>query len=427
VTGPATTAIAGGQRTGHAVPSPRLRDAVLEPARALDRPLTSYYLVLGSTAMLVLLGLVMVLSASSVESYVLTKSSFTIFARQAMWVAVAVPLMWLASRLPVRFYRRTAYVGLVVAFVLLALVPVLGVEVSGNRNWLDLGGGMRMQPSELAKLALIIWGADLLARKRRLLDQWKHLLVPLVPVAMLVVGLVLLGNDLGTAMVIMAIVGALLFLVGAPLRLFALAALAGATVVGALVLTSPMRMKRLGNWLSPGQDYLDAGWQAVHGHYALATGGWWGLGLGASRQKWGALPEAHTDFIFAIIGEELGLIGTLTVLLVFVALAYGGFRIALRSSDLFVRLAAGGVTAWVMIQVVVNLGAVLGLLPIVGVSLPLVSYGGSSLVTLMLGLGMLLSFARSAPEAAAALRARPPLRRRLASLHARRTTRAGGR
>ncbi|HSF26229.1 MAG TPA: putative lipid II flippase FtsW [Actinomycetes bacterium] len=393
--------------------APRLREAAREPTRALDRPLASYYLVLGSTALLVLLGLVMVLSASSVESYVQTKSSFTIFQRQAMWVAVALPLMWAASRLPVRFYRRMAPIGLLAALALLALVPLVGVEVKGNRNWLDLAG-MRMQPSELAKLALIVWGADLLARKHRLLSQWKHLLVPLVPVSVLVLALVMLGNDLGTVLVIMAIVGALLFLVGAPLRLFAGSLLAFGTIVALLVVSSPNRMKRLGSWRTPSQDYLDAGWQAVHGHYALATGGWWGLGLGASRQKWGALPEAHTDFIFAIIGEELGLIGTLTVLLLFIALAYGGFRVAVRSNDLFVRLAAGGVTAWIMIQAVVNIGAVLGLLPIVGVSLPLVSYGGSSLITVLLGLGMLLSFARSTPEAAAVLRSRPAPLRRLA-------------
>jgi cell division protein FtsW len=390
----------------------------------LDRPLTSYYLVLGATAMLVTLGLVMVLSASSVESYRDTGSSFSIFQKQAMWVALSVPLMWVASRLPARAYRRISYLVLVAAVCLLSLVPFLGVEVYGNRNWLDLGGGMRIQPSELAKLALIIWGADLLARKRKLLEQWKHLLVPLVPVAAIVLAMVLAGNDLGTAMIIMAIVGTLLFLVGAPLRLFTVTFLAAGAAVAVLVATSPNRMQRLGNWLSPSQDYLGTGWQAVHGKYALATGGWWGLGLGASRQKWGALPEAHTDFIFAIIGEELGLIGTITVLLLFIALAYGGYRVAARSSDLFVRLAAGGVTAWVMIQVLVNVGAVLGVLPIVGVPLPLVSYGGSSLVTVMIGLGMLLSFARSEPEAAAALKARPGLLRRLVR---RRARPAGGR
>ncbi len=388
----------------------------------LEHPLTSYYLIVGASGLLLTLGLVMVLSASSVESYVQSGSSFTIFQKQALWVSLGLPLMVVASRLPVRAFRLFAWPLLVGSVGLLALVPLVGVTVNGNRNWIPLPAGVALQPSEIAKLGLVVWSADLLARKHRTLGQWKHLLVPLVPVAMLVIGLVLAGDDLGTAMILMAIVAALLFLVGTPARLFVASTALAAVAVAALVLTSPNRIQRISNWLSPGQDYLGTGWQVTHGKYALATGGWWGLGLGASRQKWGALPEAHTDFIFAIIGEELGLVGTITVLLLFAALAYGGFRVALRSSDLFVRLAAGGVTAWVLIQLVINVGAVLGLLPIVGVPLPLVSYGGSSLVTMMVSLGMLLALARAEPSAAAALRARAPLRERL-----RRLRREGGR
>jgi len=274
------------------------------------------------------------------------------------------------------------------------LVPGVGVEVNGNRNWLDVGGPFRLQPSEAVKLVLIVWGASVLTTKQALLHQWRHLLVPVLPVAATALVLVLMGGDLGTALVIMAVVGALYFVAGAPWRLFAL--LGGIAVAGvvALSVTTPYRLERFTTWLNPEADYLGSGWQAVHSKFALATGGWWGVGLGASREKWGGLPEAHTDFIFAIVGEELGLVGTLTVLLLFAGLILAGIRIALRATDRFVRLTAAGITFWVAFQAVVNIGAVLGLLPITGVPLPLVSYGGSALLPTLAGLGLLLALSR---------------------------------
>ncbi|MGN6597833.1 MAG: FtsW/RodA/SpoVE family cell cycle protein [Actinomycetes bacterium] len=302
---------------------------------------------------------------------------------------------------------------LFVCLGVLGLVPVVGVSVLGNKNWLPLPGGMNLQPSELAKLALIVWSADLLARKHKLLHDWKHLLVPVGPVALVILGLILAGHDLGTALIVIAIVASILYVVGAPLRIFLAGAGVAALGVAFLVATSSNRVSRIGAWLNPSADQAGSNFQLTHGKYALATGGWWGLGLGASKQKWGGLPEAHTDFIYAIIGEELGLLGTVSVLLLFAAITIGGYRVAARSSDLFVRLAAAGVTMWITAQVIVNIGAVLGLLPIVGVPLPLVSYGGSALIPMLAGLGMLASFARSEPEAALALRSRPPLLRRL--------------
>jgi cell division protein FtsW len=389
-----------------------LRAAVGERARLLDRPLTSYYLLLGATALLTVLGLVMVVSASAVDAIQESGSSLALGAKQAMWVAGGLVLLCVASRLPPRVYRVVAYPALVGALVLLALVqvPGLGVEANGNRNWLDLGGGVRIQPSEFAKLALVVFGADLLARKARLLDQWKHLLVPLLPAAGLVTALVLLGGDLGTAVVLVAITGGLLFFAGAPLRLFVLAGVLGAAGFARLVLAEEYRMERLRSWLDPTspENYEFGGWQAAHGFYALATGGWFGQGLGASREKWGGLPEAHTDFIFAIIGEELGLVGTLVVLLLFATLGYAGIRVASRVRDPFVRLAAAATTTWLVVQALVNMGAVLGLLPITGIPLPLVSYGGSAMLPTMLALGMLLSFAKREPGAKAALAARGP-------------------
>jgi cell division protein FtsW len=356
---------------------------------------TPYYVLLGASVLLLMLGVVMVFSASSVTAFAFLGSSLAIVSKQAMWVLIALPLMWLASRLPARAWRLLGYVALATSLALLVLVAVAGTEVNGNRNWLDFGGPFRIQPSELAKLALVLWGADLLARKERLLNQYKHLLVPLVPVGGAVLGLVLLGGDLGTALIIAAILAALLFVAGAPWRLYLMAAVPVTLVVTYLVNAYSYRMRRITDWLHPEQaDPLGTGLQALHGKYALASGGWWGVGLGGSKEKWGALPEAHTDFIFAIIGEELGLVGTLAVLALIGAVGWAGLRIALDAQEPFVRYAAAGVTAWLLVQALVNIGAVTGLLPIMGVPLPLVSYGGSALVPTMLAVGMLLSFAR---------------------------------
>jgi cell division protein FtsW len=230
----------------------------------------------------------------------------------------------------------------------------------------------------------------------------------------------------------MALVAAVLFVAGAPLRVFAGAGALAALAVFVLVTGSANRMNRIAAWGGGGcsaeQDYLTTCWQAIHGQWALASGGWWGVGLGASREKWGLLPEAHNDFIFAVIGEELGLTGTLVVLALFAALGLGLFRIVLRSDDLFVKIVTGGVMTWVLGQAVVNIGAVLGLLPVVGVPLPLVSNGGSALVMTMVALGMVIGFARREPGASEALATRASLvQRSLAVLPARAPARPSGR
>jgi cell division protein FtsW len=361
----------------------------------LHREATPYFLLLGASMLLLVLGVVMVFSASSVVAFSFMGSSFAIVSKQVMWVVIGLPLMWIASRLPVRAWRAFAYLGLITSLALLFLVVFAGTEVNGNKNWLDFGGPFRIQPSELAKFSLVLWGADLLARKQKLLTQWKHLLVPFVPVSGFVIGLVLLGGDLGTAIILAAIVTGMLWVAGTPVRLFVWAGVPTVGVIALMVQTKAERLSRITDWLHPNQaDPMGGGFQALHGKFALASGGWWGAGLGGSKEKWGSLPEAHTDFIFAIIGEELGLVGTLAVLALLGAIGYAGLRVAVGSVDPFVRLAAGGVTAWILVQALVNIGAVLGILPITGVPLPLVSYGGSALVPTMLGLGMLLSFAR---------------------------------
>ncbi|WP_243740664.1 putative lipid II flippase FtsW [Streptomyces sp. 8K308] len=377
--------------------------------RAWDRPLTAYYVVFGTGLLLTLLGLVMVFSASQIQALRWDLPATFYFRKQLLAAALGAVLMLIASRISVRLLRALTYPFLAGSVILLVLVqvPGVGVSVNGNTNWIAVGGSFQLQPSELAKLALVLWGADLLARKGelRLLTQWRHLLIPLLPGALLVSGLVMVGGDMGTVVILVAVVFALLWLSGAPVRLFG-GAFAVVAVLGAVfIANSPHRMDRI---TCLGAGDAERCQQAVHGIYALASGGWFGSGLGASVEKWGELPEPHTDFIFAITGEELGLAGTLSVLGLFAALGYAGIRVAGRTEDVFVRYAAGGVTAWLMVQTVINIGAVLGLLPIAGVPLPLFSYGGSALLPTMFAVGLLIAFARSEPAARAALAAREP-------------------
>lgn len=406
-----------GTRTPSTGWSARLGTRAAAVREALDRPLTAYYLLLGSSALLLTIGLIMVLSSSSVYSFEQTGDSYTVVKRQLVWVAIGLPLAWVASRLPERWLRRAAWPALVVSMVLLALtrVPGLGVTRNGQTNWLGVGPFV-VQPSEVAKLAIILWAAHVYAHKERRLRDLHHLLMPVVPGMAAVTGLVVWQRDLGTALVLFAIMLAMLWVVGAPGRLFALAL---STIgVGAFYLatTSEERRERLLSFLDPFKDYHDAGWQPAHGLYALSTGGWFGEGIGASQQKWGDLPEAHTDFIFAVLGEELGLVGTLLVLGLFLAIAYAATRVAISTREPFVRYFAFGVTIWLLGQMIINVGMVLALGPVIGIPLPLISYGGSALLPSLIALGVLVGFARRQPEAARALAARR--RRRSAGLAA---------
>jgi cell division protein FtsW len=379
----------------------------------LESPVTTYYVLLSATAVLVVIGLIMVLSASAIVSYKSSDSSYTIFLRQAQFAAFGAVVMAVAARTPVRRWKALAVPALLGAMVLQALVfTPLGDTVNGNRNWLVIGP-VSFQPSELAKLGLVLFGAAVLTRKRKLLGSVKHVLVPyVVPFSVLAIFLVLLGHDLGTVIVMSAVVAAVLYTAGVSWKLFAAGGLGFGLVAAVMILTSENRLSRFDVWLGRDTDPFGAARQPLHGRYALADGGWWGVGLGASREKWQWLSEPHNDFIYAIIGEELGLPGTLVVLGLFAVLALACYRLVLRTDDLFIRLATGGVMAWIVVQAMVNIGAVIGLLPVIGVPLPLVSSGGSSLVTTMLALGMLLSFARQEPGCAEALAARPSVVRR---------------
>ncbi|MEU6997737.1 putative lipid II flippase FtsW [Nonomuraea sp. NPDC046570] len=385
-----------------------IREQLAAIKELLDRPLTTYYLILGCSALLLALGLMMVLSASSIEALQKTGSPFSWFFKQSMSAAIGVPLMWVCSRLPRQFFRWAGYPLMALAIIGLFIVIFAGVEQQGAQRWIDLGA-IHLQPSEPAKLGLALWGADLLSRKARNgRIEWRHLLIPLMPGTAILAVMVMLGRDLGTTLVLMMIFLALLWVVGAPLKLFGgiLGLMTVATIF--MIITEGYRSERIEGWLNPWGNAQGSGFQAVQGQIAMGSGGWFGLGLGSSRQKWSWIPHAESDFIFSILGEELGLMGTLAVIALFGLLGYAGLRVAARVNDAFVRLSAAAVVAWVAGQAIVNIGAVIGVLPITGIPLPLVSYGGSALLPTLAALGMLLSFARQEPGAREALAARGP-------------------
>jgi len=394
------TVISSGPRA-HLVTKPTGRPGIV------DRPMTSFHLVLAAGGALLLIGLIMVFSATSVDSLQENGSVYASFSTQVVFAAIGLAAFWVALRTRPAMLRRIALPTMVFAVLLLILVliPGIGQEYNEARRWFEIGS-LSVQPSEVAKLAFVIWGADLLVRKRKLIDQWQHLLVPLVPAGALLALLVLLQPNLGTTLVFLLILFSLLWSVGAPARLFMTM---GAVTVGAVVMmiaAEPYRAARLTGFLDPFADPQGATMQAANGLYALATGGWWGVGLGNSRMKWGLLPEQDSDYIFAIIGEELGFAGCLMVLSLYCLLAYAGIRIARRTSDGFIRLAAAAITVWLIGQALINVGYVVGLLPITGLPLPLISSGGTSLVLTMFAVGVLANFARHEPAAVAYLKRR---------------------
>ena len=378
----------------------------------LDRPLTSYYLIVGITTLLLCLGLVMVLSTASWVDLSNGESPYTDFRVQLFGIVVGLPVMWVAARCQPRLFRAAAYPLLAVSAIglCLTLVPGVAHQSNGASRWIDLGS-LTFQPSELAKLALAVWGADLLARKEKLgmLADWRHMLLPLMPGTGVLALLVMSGDDLGTTFILLLIFMALLWFIGIPGRVFTGLLIFMGLVVLLLAVTQSYRMKRLlGFWDTGNTDPTGANMQTIQGKYALGSGGIFGVGLGASREKWGWLPESTSDFIFAVIGEELGLVGTLCVTAMYGGLAFAGLRVARRAPDSFSRLCSAAITAWIVVQAVVNIGAVVNVVPITGVPLPLVSQGLSSVLVTMVALGMLMSFARRAPGASEALAARGP-------------------
>jgi cell division protein FtsW len=396
----------GAARARVAVRPNGLRLAVGRTAAALvqwlRRPLTSLHLVLGVFGLLTLFGLVMVLSASSVESFTADGSSYSVFTKQLLFCVPGLLMFWLGLRISPRRLRALAPAALVVG--VLSLVAVLFVDArNGSRAWFVIGS-FSVQPSEAVKVALTLWGAHVLVARRAVMHRWKYALSPVVPVTVLILTLLVLQPDLGMTISMGIVLLALLFYGGAPMGL--LLAMAGGALAGAvtLALTAEYRLRRITAFLSPNADPQEAGFHARQALFSLADGGLFGQGLGQGRAKWSYLPNAHNDFIFAIVAEELGFIGALAVLALFATLAYAGLRIAARSVDPWLRLVVATSTTWLVAQAAINIGYVVGLLPVTGLQLPLISSGGTSLVVTMFVFGVLANAARHEPEAIAALK-----------------------
>jgi cell division protein FtsW len=372
----------------------------------MKRPVVNFYGVALPTILISILGLVMVFSASSVKALQDSGSSVAIVGRQALLFLVGLAIALFLFRAPFAFLKRMSTLSLVLSLIALALpqLPVIGKEVNGNVNWISIAG-FTMQPSEFAKLGMILWLAGVLARHEELKERQapmapSALAAQILPGIIAMIALILVGKDLGTALVFAAIAAGVLFVAGIQIRWF-VAAIAALTLMAViLILTQSNRIYRIKALLDPFSEehYQNAGWQPAHSIMGLASGGIFGSGLGAGKQKWGNLAEAHTDFIFAVVGEEMGLLGTLTLLGLFAFLLLSIFKIALRSQSLLERFFVSGVALWFAIQIVVNIGSVTGLIPVIGVTLPLVSYGGSSLIATLAALGLVLGVAMRDPE-----------------------------
>lgn len=359
-------------------------------------PLTATaWLIAAPAAILLALGLVMILSSSSVAAAERYGSPFYFVKRQILWAICGSIAAVVIARSDYRRWRSAGWIMLAMSLVGLVavLIPGVGIRVSGSSRWLGVGW-VRIQPSEFVKLALLLVAADVVARKQHRLATLKEIFKPLGLIVLLVAALVMKQPDLGTTLVIGMIVFVILFVGSVPLRLIGGIFAAGIGGAGVLAMTAGYRKERLLTFLDPFADKLGSGYQAVQGLIAMGSGGVFGVGLGESRQKWLYVPNAHTDFIFAIIGEELGLLGTFAVIGLFLWLAYAGIRVARRAPDVFGRLIAAGVTVWIVGQAIINMGAVTGLLPITGVPLPLLSFGGSALLFTMAAIGILISIAR---------------------------------
>jgi cell division protein FtsW len=370
-------------------------------SKILTRPELPYFLIIWSTVFLCALGLTMVLSSSTVTSLQESGNSYSIFIRQFLFLILGAATAYWAFKVQGKIWLRLAKVSLTISvfILLLPLVPSLGKNINGNRNWIEIGG-FTLQPSEFAKFGLILWCAfqlrriDLVAGKNPMSLIWPGLVV--------IEGLIILEKDLGTALLVAIIFGGILFISGAPIKHFIFVIAAGTIIASVLIFSSNYRMSRFAALFDPFDEryYKFSGWQPAHSIMGLASGGLWGSGLGASKQKWANLAEAHTDFIFSVIGEELGLLGTLLVLALYAALIYSMLRIALKTKDDFSRYVTAGIACWFIAQVTVNIGSVTSVIPVIGVTLPFISYGGSSLMANLLAVGYVLGVARRTPEIA---------------------------
>lgn len=374
--------------------------------RYLETPYASLQLLLVAGLGLLVLGVLMSASTTiSASVHTTGDAPWAQLIKEVEFVLLSVPVFWLTCRMAPSVYRRLAYPALGMAFLslLAVLLPGIGVTINDASRWIQLGP-LTIQPSEFAKLAILIWGADLLARKqaRNNLGRLRHVLVPLVPGFVAMIALVMSEPDLGTTLCFLLILLGLLWMVGLPLRYFGMALGVMAAAVWLIIWFEPWRMQRITTFLHPNLDAQGAGYHTMQGLYALSSGGFFGVGLGQGTSKYGWVPNANTDYVFAVVGEELGLLGCLMVLLLFGLFTYAAMRIALRSRDPFVRLVASGAAIWIAGQALINVGYVTALLPVTGIPLPFISNGGTSLLLTCAVLGMLVSFARHEPDAVTA-------------------------
>jgi cell division protein FtsW len=358
----------------------------------------NYVLLVATIGVLNVIGIAMVLSASSVSSLTDYGSAWYFFERQLAWTLVGVVAFAITARVDYHAWRRWVVPLLVlsVGLLVLVLVPGIGITVGGSRRWLG-AGALRFQPTEVAKLALLVFAADLLTRREDALGDWRRTLQPVGLVFVTIAALVVVEPDLDSTVVLALIVGAVLVAGGVRLKHLAVIGTFGAALGTLVAIAEPYRRARIFILFNPASDPSNTGYQITQSLIALGSGGWTGVGLGQGRAKWLFLPNAHTDFIFAIIGEELGLLGCLLVVALFAAFAVLGIRASLRAPDRFGMLLAAGVTAWVVGQAAINIGGVIGLLPVAGIPLPFVSFGGSALVFTMAAAGILANVARRAP------------------------------
>jgi len=378
-------------------------------ANFLSKPTASYLMIIGSTGALAGLGLVMVLSASSVTSLSESGNTYSIFLKQLLFLVIGIGISYITMRMHLSHWESLAKFALPIGLIALTLPIFLGSTVNGNRNWIPIGP-FTLQPSEFAKLALILYCALMLRkhldRKERGVSSNAVGIVAIGTVSFLI--LILMGRDLGTAVIVAGIVFGMLFIAGTDLKV--LSGISSLFLLGglALAITEPARLKRFKAVIDPfaPEIYKLAGWQPAHSLMSLASGGLFGVGIGASKQKWANLAEAHTDFIFSVIGEELGLLGTMTVIFLFGLLIFGIFRIAINTKDLFQKYVVTGIGCWMILQVLVNLMTDVGIVPVVGVTLPFISYGGSSLVANCLALSFVLNVASREPQFIAARKAK---------------------
>jgi cell division protein FtsW len=368
-------------------------------SKILTRPELPYFLIIWSTIFLCALGLTMVLSSSTVTSLQESGNSYSIFIRQFLFLILGAATAYWAFKVQGAIWLRLAKVSLTISIFILLLpfIPNLGKNINGNRNWIEIAG-FTLQPSEFAKFGLILWCAFQLRRID--LVTGKNPFGLILPGLVVIEGLIILEKDLGTALLVLIIFGGILFVSGAPIKHFIAVIILASIISAVLIFSNSYRMSRFAALFDPFDEryYKFSGWQPAHSIMGLASGGLWGSGLGASKQKWANLAEAHTDFIFSVIGEELGLLGTLLVLALYAALIYSMLRIAIKTKDDFSRYVTAGIACWFIAQVTVNIGSVTSIIPVIGVTLPFISYGGSSLLANLLAVGYVLGVARRTPE-----------------------------